>query len=80
MLQVNPVELVQKIKQGQNPQQLILGILENQMGNTPMGQNLMALVKEKRTKEIEQIARNLLSQKGLDFDVEFTAFKQKLGL
>ena len=50
------------------------------MGNTPMGQNLMTLVKEKRTKEIEQIARNLLSQKGLDFDVEFTAFKQKLGL
>lgn len=80
MLQVNPMELVQKIKQGQNPQQLILGILEGQMGNTPMGQNLMRLVKENRTKEIEQIARNLLNQKGLDFDIEFTAFKQKLGL
>jgi hypothetical protein len=50
------------------------------MGNTPMGQNLMRLVKENRPKEIEQIARNLLNQKGLDFDIEFTAFKQKLGL
>lgn len=80
MLQVNPMQLIQMIKQGKNPEQLMLGILEEQMGNTPMGKNLLTLAKQKKNKEIEQIARNLLKEKGLDFDQEFTAFKQLLGL
>jgi hypothetical protein len=31
-------------------------------------------------KGIEQVARNLCAQRGLDFDTEFAKFKQQFGL
>jgi hypothetical protein len=76
----NPMALIQMVKSGQNPQQVILQFLESQMQNTPMGANLLNLAKNNRTAEIEQIARNLCSQRGLDFDKEFNSFKQMLGI
>jgi hypothetical protein len=58
-MQVDPMMLIQQIKSGQNPQQLILSILENQMGNTPMGANLINLARNNQTAEIEKIVRNI---------------------
>jgi hypothetical protein len=57
----------------------MLSILEGQAG-TPMGANLLKLAREGKTAEIEQLARNLSKESGLDFDTEFNAFKQSLGL
>lgn len=79
-LNVNPIEIINSIKRGQNPQQLMIKILEDQMGSTPMGENLLTLVKQGRTDEIERIARNAAAAQGLDFDKEFNAFKKKFGL
>ena len=77
---LNPMKVIQQMKQGQNPQQIMMQYLENKLGDTPMGANLLELAKNNRTADIEKIARNLLEQRGLDFDAEFTAFKQMLGL
>lgn len=63
-----------------NPQQMVLNMLEQRMGNTPIGQNLINLAKNDKYTEIEDIVRNIAKQKGIDFDKEFNAFKQKLGL
>lgn len=77
---MNPMQLIQMLRNGQNPQQLAMNLLENQMGSTPMGQNLLNLARNGRSADIEQIARNLAKQQGIDFDKEFTSFKQMLGL
>lgn len=77
---VDPNNLIAMIKQGYNPQQLMLSILEGQMGNTPLGQNLLNLARAGRTDEIERIVRNLAAQQGLDYDKEFNAFRKNLGL
>lgn len=79
-MNVNPNQLIQMIKMGKNPEQLMLSILENQMKGTPMGDNLIKLARENRGAEIEQIARNLYSQQGRDFDKEFSAFRNMLGI
>lgn len=79
-MQVNPMQFIQMIKGGQNPQQLMMNYIQSEMGNTPMGQNLLQLAQSGNTKQIEQIVRNLAAQKGVDFDSEFNAFKQSLGL
>jgi hypothetical protein len=79
-MQVNPAQLIQQIKQGQNPQQLMLFVLENQMKGTPIGDNLIYLAQNNRNADIEQFARNLCAQRGVDFDKEFLAFKKMLGL
>ena len=80
MYNVNPMQIIQMIRQGQNPEQLMLKIMEGQMGSTPLGANLLQLAKQNRTGEIEQIARNLFASKGLDFDKEFKAFRNNLNL
>lgn len=77
---INPMMLISAIKNGQNPQQLVMNILENNMGQTPMGQNLLNLAKNNKIGEIENIARNYVSQRGGDFDAEFSAFKHSLGI
>lgn len=79
MFQVNPMQMVQMIKNGYNPQQLLLSVMQNQAPNNPMINNLLNLARNGQTSEIEQIARNLYSQNGRDFDTEFQRFKQQFG-
>jgi hypothetical protein len=77
---VNPMLLVQAIKNGQNPQQLMLNILQNNMSSSPMSANLYQLARNGNTAEIEKIVRNIAKSQGIDFDTEFPAFVEKLGL
>ena len=77
---VNPMFLIQMIKQGQNPQQLLMSILEGQANSNPVSSNLLNLIKENRTADIEKFARNYFNSNGLDFDTEFNAFKKTYGL
>lgn len=78
-MNTNPMQLLQMIRGGQNPQQLMLSMLEKQ-SNTPLGANLLNMARNNDTQGIEQVARNLASQKGIDFDKEFAAFRQQLGI
>jgi hypothetical protein len=80
MYPVNPMMLIQMIKQGQNPQQLLMSILEGSAANNPINSNLLDMVKNKKTDEIEKFARNYLASQGRDFDEEFNAFKKTYGL
>lgn len=78
---MNQMQLIQMIRSGQiNPQQLAMNLLQQNMGDSPLGANLMQLAKNNQGADIEQIVRNLAKQQGVDFDKEFAAFKQMLGL
>lgn len=77
---MNPMQMMQLIRQGGNPQQFVMNILEQQSGNNPMMANLLNLAKQNKTSDIEQIARNMLKEQGKDYDKEFANFKQMFGL
>lgn len=77
MMNVNPIQLIQMIRQGKNPQQLILSILDSQGMNNPFYQNLKELARGNNTAEIERITRNVLKERGLDYDKELSRFKQE---
>ena len=78
---VNPMQLIQMIQQGANPEQLMLFMLEQQaLSGNPLLSNLVSLAKEGKGKDIEQIARNIVNEKGLDFDTEFNKFKKQFGI
>ncbi len=79
MYPVNPQVLIQLIKSGRNPEQLLMQILEGQAGSNPMSANLLDLARKGDSQQIEQIARNIFAQRGLDFDKEFIALKNLLG-
>ena len=74
---VNPMQIIMQIKQGKNPQQLMLDILEGAASQNPVMGNLLSLAKEGRTADIEQFARNLAQSQGIDFDKEFARFKKQ---
>ena len=81
MYNVNPMAIIQMIKGGQNPQQLLMSIMEQgPAAQNPMFSNLLSLAKNGKGNEIETIARNMAKEKGMDFDKEFNAFKQMFGL
>lgn len=78
----SPITLsfLQQIKEGKNPQQLMMNFLETQMKGSPLGENLLELAKNNNGDAIEQIARNIAKEKGIDFDKEFPAFRKLLGI
>lgn len=77
-MNVNPMQLIQLIKSGQNPQQLIMNILQQQSKNNPILGNAMNMLQNKNTSGLQMLARNLAQQRGLDFDKEFSNFKNQL--
>ena len=77
----NPIQMmIQMVKNRQNPEQMMMQFLQQQAQQNPIGQNLLSLAQSGKTADIEKIARNICAQRGVDFDKEFTAFKQSLGL
>ena len=79
MYNVNPETLIQMIRSGQNPQQLLMSVLSQ--NNSPLNQNLLQLARQGNSQEIERIVRNLYAQRGgKDFDKDFMAFKKSMGL
>ena len=75
--QVNPMQLIAQIRQGKNPEQLMMGILESGAQSNPVYANLLSMAKEGRTADIEAFARNVAKEKGIDFDKEFSKFKKQ---
>ena len=71
--------IINMIRSGKNPEQLMISYLEGQLKGTPLGENLVTLAKNNNTAEIEKIARNICEQRGLNYDKEFNDFKQRLG-
>ena len=76
---VNPNQLVQMIRQGQNPQQLMLSILQ-QNSNTPLGANLYKLAQNGNTAENKKNTQNMCRERGIDFNTEINSFKHMIGL
>lgn len=76
----NMMQIISLMKNGGNPQQMVLSMLEQQTENNPFAANLLQLAKGNKSGEIEHIARNLAKEKGIDFDTEFNNFKKTLGL
>ena len=77
---IYPRMFIQMIKSGQNPQQLMHNYLEYQSQSNPMMSNLLTMARNGDTASLEQFARNLVASQGKDFDTEFKAFKQRMGL
>ena len=77
-MNVNPMQLIQMIKGGTNPQQLVMNFLQQNGSGNPILQNVSSLMQNGNVSGLEMVARNLASQRGLDFDKEFSNFRNML--
>lgn len=72
---MNPINMIkQYMLQGLTPK----GILSKISVNNPILNNVIAMAQNGDTKSVENFARNICKQKGLDFDIEFNKFKDTL--
>lgn len=62
-----------------SPEQFVMGMLESTAQSNPIAKNLLDLAKQGNSAQIEQIARNMAKEKGVDFDTEFNNFKHRFG-
>lgn len=74
---VDPAFLLMQMRQGKNPEQLMIDILEGEASQNPIMGNLLTMAKDNRTADIERFARNLAKEQGIDFDKEFSRFKKQ---
>lgn len=61
-------QILSQLKNGNNPQQIVMNMLQKQAMNNPMAQNFMQLANSFNTQGMEQIVRNMYKERGLDFD------------
>ena len=74
---VDPIYLINQMRQGKNLEQLMIDILEGEASHNPIMGNLLSMAKDNRTADIEKFARNLAKEQGIDFDKEFSRFKKQ---
>ncbi len=72
----NAFQFIDMIKNQPNPQELVVNMLRANAKQNPVFNNLIHLIEEENTKEIESIVRNIATERGIDFDKEFNSFKQ----
>lgn len=55
-----------------NPQQLVMKMLAN--NTNPIFNNLIKMANAGNTKGVEEFAKNIMKEKGMDFNKEFSNF------
>lgn len=76
----NPMQLIQMMRGG-NPQQFIQRMMGNsQIMSNPIAKNAMQMAQKGDTKGIEQMARNLCKEKGLNADNVMKQLKNNFGM
>lgn len=76
---MNPIELFQFLRSSNDPQQFMLNIMQEQSKGNPLMQNLLQMAQNNQTQDIESVVRNVMKERGVDFDKEFNSFKQQWG-
>jgi len=72
---MNPVNFIkQYLTQGLTPK----GILSKMNINNPILSNVIDMAQKGDTAGVENFARNICKQRGIDFDTEFGKFKDTL--
>ena len=70
---MNPMEFMKGIK---NPQQFVMNMLKQ--NQNPMVTQLIQMIKNGNTNQIEQFARNICKERGMDFDKSFSEFMKQI--
>ena len=75
---MNPMQMLQGMR---NPQQFLQQMMwDRQMMSNPIIKNALGMAQNGDSKGIEQMARNLCKEKGIDADKAFESIKSQLGM
>ena len=74
---MNPFQMLQMFKGG-SPKNIVMNMVKNTMGSNPMVKNLIDMSENGDNIGIETFARNIMKERGMDFDKEFKTFMNNM--
>ena len=77
---INNMMNIIDIARSGNPQQLVMNMLEQRAQSNPRYADILSLVKQGKTQDVEKIVRNIASERGMNFDQAFNNFRRDFGL
>ena len=69
---MNPLNVIKGMMGNMNPKNIVMKMLKN--NSNPIFANLTQMMEKGDTKGIEQFAKNVCKEKGIDFDKQFNEF------
>jgi hypothetical protein len=77
---INPMQLMQMMRLGGNPQQALINMMKRQSGNNPVMNNAIQMMEKGDSAGVEQLARNLCKEKNLNPDDVLSQIKTQFGM
>jgi len=77
---MNPMQLMQMIRGGGNPQQAIINMMKQQSGNNPVIDNAINMMEKGDNAGIEKLARNLCKERNINPDDILSQVKSQFGI
>ena len=77
---MNPMQLMQMMRFGGNPQQALITMMKRQAGNNPVMNNAIQMMEKGDSAGVEQLARNLCKEKNLNPDDVLSQIKTQFGM
>lgn len=74
----NFFNLLRLIKSGGNPQSMLMNMVQKNANNNPMMNNLLNMMNSGNAQGVEQLARNLCKEKGINPDEIINQIKGQL--
>lgn len=65
---------------GKGMQEMMLKMMQGQLQNNPLFRRAQQMADGKSEKELEQIAKNLCEQRGINIDQAMEQFKKQFGI
>lgn len=75
----NPLQMIGMLNGKDNPQQMMGQMMTQQLQGNPLFQRAQQMAQGKSPQELEQVAKNLCQQRGIDLDSAMNQFKQMMG-
>lgn len=78
---MNPMmQLMQMMKSGGNPQQMIMNMMRQNSGNNPVMNNALQMMEKGDNAGLEKLARNLCKERNIDPDEAANQIKSQFGM
>jgi len=79
-MNMNPMQMIQMLRNAGNPQQMIMNMLRQNAGSNPVLNNALNMAQKGDTKGIEQLARNVCKERGVNADDMLNQIKSQFGM
>lgn len=77
---MNPMQLMQMMKNGGNLQQMIMNMMRQQAGSNPVMNNALQMMEKGDNAGLENLARNLCKERNINPDEAFNQIKGQFGM